>query len=168
MKKIIFIGLILAFYLGFGNVSEKTNLIPTDAIRIRVLANSNSLEDQEKKHEVKQQLENYLYTKMASAESVEKADNVIKNSLPKLNEIVESTYGKDYTINYGMNYFPKKEYKGVFYEEGYYNSLVVNLGSALGDNWWCILFPPLCMLDGEEMDDVEYRSLIGDIIDRYF
>ena len=68
------------------------------------------------------------------------------------------------------NYFPQKEFKGVTYEEGYYESLVVTLGSGSGDNWWCVLFPPLCLLEAEESekDDVEYQFFVKELIDKYF
>ena len=72
-------------------------------------------------------------------------------------------------IHYGLNYFPKKEYKGVIYEEGYYESLVVTLGNGNGDNWWCVLFPPLCLLEAQETNtqDVEYKFFVQDLIDKY-
>ena len=76
----------------------------------------------------------------------------------------------NYDINYGENYFPEKEYKGVSYEEGNYESLVITLGDGLGDNFWCVLFPPLCLLEAEENDTnkIEYTSFIKEIIDKYF
>ena len=66
-----------------------------------------------------------------------------------------------------MNYFPSKEYKGVKYEEGYYESLVITLGKGEGDNWWCVLFPPLCLIEGEEDTEVEYKSIVMEILDKY-
>ena len=72
---------------------------------------------------------------------------------------------KDYKINYGINYFPKKIYKGVIYPEGEYESLVITLGSGLGDNWWCVLYPPLCLIEDNKItDDVEYRLLVQDVL----
>ena len=168
MKWILFIGIIVIFYLSFGHFAEQKNIIPADAIRIRVLANSDSREDQQKKQEVKQALEDYLYDVLASATTVEEANEIIENNMVEIKKKINNSFSGEYTINYGMNYFPKKEYKGILYEEGYYNSLVVSLGKGLGQNWWCILFPPLCMLDGTEMGDVEYRSLVGDILNKYF
>ena len=168
MKKLFFIMLIFVFYLGFGQLTQQKNIIPTDAIRIRVLANSDSKEDQQNKQQVRQVLENYLYGILESATTIEEASEIIENNMPRIKEMISKNFSGEYTINYGMNYFPKKEYKGIIYDEGYYNSLVVSLGEGLGQNWWCILFPPLCMLDGTEMDDVEYRSLVNDILNKYF
>ena len=65
-------------------------------------------------------------------------------------------------------YFPKKEYKGVEYNEGNYESLVITLGEGKGDNWWCVLFPPLCLIDAEEQtSDVEYKFLVKEIIKHF-
>ena len=167
MKKAIFIFGIMLFYLILGNVSENSNLIPKEAIRIRVLANSNSSADQEEKMKVKGKVENYLYNKLAYVNDINSANTIIENNLLELENVIENVYDGNFTINYGMNYFPEKEYKGIIYDEGYYNSLVISLGKGLGENWWCVLFPPLCMLEGNEMDDVEYRSLVGDLVNQY-
>ena len=167
MKKVIFIFGIMLFYLILGNVSENSNLIPKEAIRIRVLANSNSRADQEEKMKVKGKVENYLYNKLAYVNDINSANTIIENNILELENVIENVYDGNFTINYGMNYFPEKEYKGIIYDEGYYNSLVISLGKGLGENWWCVLFPPLCMLEGNEMDDVEYRSLVGDLVNQY-
>ena len=69
-----------------------------------------------------------------------------------------------------MIQIPEKHYKGVTYKEGNYESLVVKLGEGKGENFWCVLFPPLCLLEAEESDkdEVEYKSFIKEIIDKYF
>ena len=77
-------------------------------------------------------------------------------------------YNMDFDINYGLNYFPKKEFKDIVYDEGYYESLVVTLGSGLGDNWWCVLFPPLCMIEASESSNIEYTTLVSELINKYF
>ena len=84
------------------------------------------------------------------------------NSLDRSNDI--------YNINYGLNYFPKKEYKGITYKEGYYESLVITLGEGAGENWWCVLFPPFCMLDATETeeDQVEYDFFLFELFDYLF
>ena len=74
----------------------------------------------------------------------------------------------NYDINFGYNYFPKKEFKGVEYKEGMYESLVVTLGNGEGNNWWCVLFPPICMIEAEESTDVEYTTMIKEIMNKYF
>ena len=68
-----------------------------------------------------------------------------------------------------MNYFPEKEYKGLTFDEGKYESLVITLGSGVGKNWWCIMFPPLCLLEAKEnnLNEVEYKSYVKTMLDKY-
>lgn len=168
MKKLLFLAIILAFYLTLGELSKNNNIIPKEAIRIRILANSNSLKDQENKRLVKKSIEPYLYSLLENVTDVNHAERIINNNLDIIKQIITNNFDGNFNINFGLNYFPKKSYKGIDYDEGYYKSLVIELGDALGDNWWCIMFPPLCMLDDNNLDDVEYRTLIGDMIDKYF
>lgn len=169
MKKVLLVVGILVFYLSIGKVTSETNLIPEDAIRIRVIANSNNYEDQKLKMEIKTQLENYYYDLLKDVKGVNNASFLIQESLPDTEKIVSTILkNNDFKINYGMNYFPKKEYKGITYDEGYYESLVVTLGSGVGKNWWCVLFPPLCLLENNDMEEVEYRSFVGDLVEKYF
>lgn len=170
MKKILFVLASLLVYVGISKATVESNIIPEDAIRVRVIANSNSDLDQAIKSEVKDSLVNYLKGLLEKTPSVDMAINQIESNLERINNIVESTLDNrdTFKINYGLNYFPPKEYKGVTYDGGYYNSLVVTIGEGLGDNWWCVLFPPLCLIEAEEGTEVEYRSYITDIINKYF
>lgn len=176
MKKAIslFIGIILT-YIVIGNVLAKGDIIPDDAIRIRVIANSNSEHDQEIKLKVKEQIEYDMYNILKDTTDLEEARTLIKENLNDVENNVDTILQKEnyelpFTINFGLNYFPKKEFKGITYNEGYYESVVVTLGEGLGDNWWCVLFPPLCMLEAEETTttDVEYTTMVKTIIDKYF
>ena len=166
MKNILFIMCAIVSLICISNYITKENLIPDDAIRVRVIANSNSKEDQELKIKVKEDLDKYLYSELKNIKGVENADKKIKQIVPNVEKIV-SKYTNKYKVNYGMNYFPKKEYKSVVYDEGEYKSLVVTLGNGLGDNWWCVLFPPLCLLEATESTDVEYHSYVVDTINKY-
>ena len=100
---------------------------------------------------------------------VEEARLNIKNDLVNVDKIVSKTLNNNnYQINYGNNYFPNKELNGIEYQEGNYESLVVNIGSAEGNNWWCVLFPPLCMIEGtyKESNKIEYKSKILEILNK--
>ena len=174
MKKglILFIGIIFT-YIIIGNVLAKNDIIPDDAIRIRVIANSNSDYDQEVKVKVKEQVQSDMYDLLKDTKKIEDAREVIKNNLDGLGLSINKTlqnenYNLPFTINFGLNYFPRKEFKGITYDEGYYESVVITLGEGLGDNWWCVLFPPLCALEAEESTDVEYTTMVQTIIDKYF
>ena len=174
MKKVllVLVGIIFT-YIIIGNVVAKNNIIPDEAIRIRVIANSNSEYDQDIKIKVKEQVEYDMYNLLKESKEVEEARELIKNNLDNLEDNIYTTLQKEnyelpFTVNFGLNYFPKKEFKGITYDEGYYESVVITLGEGLGDNWWCVLFPPLCMIEAEESTDVEYTTMVKTIIDKYF
>lgn len=174
MKKtfLIFIFIII-IYILIGNVIVNKNIIPEDAIRIRIIANSNSDYDQQIKLKVKNNLETNLYNLLKSAKSSEEAKKILNNNIGSIKNNITTTlqsesYNKDFTINLGKNYFPQKEYKGIIYNEGYYESLVITLGDGLGDNWWCVLYPPLCTIESEDKTDVEYTTMVEEILDKYF
>ena len=95
------------------------------------------------------------------------ARTIIKTSTSELEKIIEEdlkneNYG--YKINYGYNYFPEKEYNGKTYESGNYESLLITLGEGKGENWWCILFPPLCLIEAEESEKVEYSFFLEELL----
>ncbi len=171
-KTIILLLLIGIFYVFISDVLANNLTIPDDAIRIRIIPNSNSAFDQEIKTKVKEKLEITMYDLLEDVESVEEAEEVIKNNLELVDENVKEVlsaenYDKGYTINFGENYFPEKTYKGVTYEAGYYESLLITLGKGEGDNWWCVLFPPLCLIEGEENTETEYKSIVMEILEKY-
>ena len=163
LKKMIM--LIICLVVGIMiYIKNQEIIIPSDAIRIRIIANSNSISDLYEKKKLKEEIENDIYDLVSDVNNVGEARLSIKNNMNVINRIVGSRI-KDYKIDYGMNYFPRKSYKGVVYNEGEYESLVITLGKGLGENWWCVLYPPLCLVDdNNETSDVEYRSLIYDIL----
>ncbi len=174
MKKIILILLaILSIYLVYNKVNADTIVIPDSAIRLRVIPNSNSVYDQSMKEIVKNYLESDVYTLLEETKDIKEAREKIKGSLSKIeknidNIFVSNNYDKTFNVNFGYNYFPSKEYKGITYEEGYYESLVVSIGEAKGDNWWCVLFPPLCMLESENISKTEYKFFAIELIKKVF
>lgn len=109
-----------------------------------------------------------LYSLLKDVSSIEEARDIIQNNLERLNIVIDDTTDEDYLVSFGNNYFPRKVYKGVVYEEGLYESLTITLGSGVGNNWWCVLFPPLCLLDGnEDTEDVEYQFFVKELLDEY-
>lgn len=172
-KKILFLAVILIGLYFFGKTPAGALKIPDEAIRIRVIANSNSIYDQEMKLKVSDNLQTEMYDLLKDADSIISARNIIKDNIGVLDAKVrqtleENNYRISYNLNFGQNYFPKKDFKGITYDAGYYESVVVNLGKAEGDNWWCVLFPPLCLLEAEESDEVEYKFFVKELIEKYF
>ncbi len=172
MKKIL-IGIIIIILATFQEVSLSNKIIPDEAIRLRVLANSNSKYDQTIKEKVKTELQTDVYTALKDTKNVDDARYTIKSNLNNFSNTVgnvlkKENYNLGYNIDFGMHYFPSKTYKGINYDEGYYESVLVKLGEGKGDNWWCVLFPPLCLLEAEESTDVEYKFFVQELIDKFF
>lgn len=174
MKKMITI--LLALIVGLCIYKEQKNdsiIIPNSAIRLRVIPNSNSSLDQSMKIKVKKYLEDNTYLLLKDEDDINDARKIIKDNIINIEDDVknifeENDYKMDYNVDYGYHYFPKKEYRNITYEEGYYESLVISIGSAEGDNWWCVLFPNLCLADLEKKEDTEYKSWILEQLNKIF
>lgn len=173
MKKIIIILTIITSFLIYNTIKEQEIIIPDTSIRLRVIPNSNSILDQNMKNKVKQYLEKNTYTLLENANDISTARKIINDNVSDLDIAIsdifkENNYNMKYDINFGYNYFPEKEYRKVKYKEGYYESIVITIGEGKGDNWWCILFPNLCLVDLENISDVEYKSWIEEKINKIF
>ena len=125
------------------------------------------------KSKIKNYLEKNTYELLRNETSVEEARKLIKENIPLLEEDIdeifkENNYNMNYEVNFGYNYFPEKKYRSVTYKEGYYESIVISVGKAQGDNWWCVLFPNLCLADLENTDETEYRSWVYETITKIF
>lgn len=175
MKKIIILFAIIIFPFVFNkNIEQDRIKIPHDSIRIRIIANSNSLKDQLEKMYIKENLQIYLQEILKNAKTKEDTEDIIKSNFTNIEQNISETIKNlnsktKYTISYGDNYFPEKLFKGITYESGYYESLVITLGQGNGSNWWCVLFPPLCLMETEEqnMNDIEYELFITEILTKY-
>ncbi len=174
MKKVFVFILMLLLVVSVYKKSNDSVKIPDSAIRFRILANSNSPRDQKIKEDIRDKMQKELYSLLQNSKSIDDSRKIINSNMSNFDEILKDSM-KDieysYSIDYGMHYFPSKTYKGITYDEGNYESLLVTLGSGKGDNWWCVLFPPLCLLEAEEssdVKDVEYKSFIKEIIEKYF
>lgn len=169
MKKTVIILAVIITILSLNKQEEKV-IIPKESIRFRVIANSDTLEDQKLKKEIVSNLSTTI-SKTNNLKNIDETRRYIKDNMPELNNIVEKTLlernqNRTFHINYGKNYFPEKEYQDVVYKAGDYESLVITLGDGKGQNFWCVLFPPLCMIDEE--NKTEYKSLIKEVLDKYF
>ena len=145
--------------------SGSNNILPRDSIRFRIIANSNDRLDQTTKLLIKKDLEHNLFPLLEASSSSEETKNIIENNQQVIKNTIEK-YNVPYSINYGKNYFPEKNFNGIIYEEGEYESLVISLGEASGNNWWCIMYPPLCLLENNtsQNDKIEYKSYLWEII----
>lgn len=170
MKKILILLALISIILLYTNKTEEYVIVPNESIRFRIIPNSNTPEDLYMKEEVKEGISDIITS--LSKENINETRTNIVNNLSLLRNKVqnvfdENNYNQTFNINYGINYFPEKTYKGVKYQSGNYESMVVSIGNASGDNYWCVLFPPLCMMEAKESEKVEYKFFIKEIIDHF-
>ncbi len=167
-EAIIFLFLsICVFYssilLPMNEGQLQANIIPDDAIRLRILANSNSDQDQEVKRQIRDTVRAEISSWVEQYRSVEQAREVIKEHLPDIRKLVKKELRQaglniPYSVKLGSVAFPTKLYGSFIYPAGEYETVLISLGDGLGANWWCVLFPPLCFLDidsGEAVKEEE-------------
>lgn len=121
-------------------------------IRLHVVANSDSQEDQELKRDVRDVIIEYMKEELKNSKNIEETNNIIRRNLTKIEALAEKEIkrqGKEYNVKVMLgNYpFPTKSYGDVTLPAGYYQALKVVIGKGEGANWWCVLFPPLCFVD---------------------
>lgn len=135
-----------------AQASQEAAVIPDEAIRLRILANSDSRQDQQIKRAIRDEVNVHITEWVQDLTSIEAAREVIQGHLPDIRRIAED-YVKEQgvaqqvEVEFGKANFPTKLYGEYIYPAGEYEAIVITLGSGQGANWWCVLFPPLCFLD---------------------
>jgi len=175
------LAVLLICVLYGGTTQEK---IAGSVVRLHIIANSDEPADQELKLKVRDAILAHMQEKYPNGADRDEAAEYLKNSLPIIKSIASDVVrenGKNEPVNvkYGVYAFPTREYEGLTLPAGMYEAVRVELGEAKGQNWWCIMFPPLCVADASslnmdeeamgqlkrELGDSNYR-LITDINDK--
>lgn len=185
LKKIAFAAAVVSvcvlmhFYGKATDGQEMQKSIAEQVIRLHVVANSDSSEDQQLKLEVKEEIVSLLRNKLRDDTSVSMAQKTLREHLEDV-KMTASRYiqeqGYDYEVSaeLGTCYFPVKEYGDMTFPAGEYKALKVNIGNAEGKNWWCVMYPTLCFVDStyqvvpdeskeklrENLEADEYESLL--------
>ena len=166
MKKIIIcLFVLVVFMLSF---TKENVIIPKESIRYRIVANSNNEIDQFNKLKANEVIFPIINDIMNNSNNIIEARKNINKSVPLIEKSLNDL-NINYKVSYGQNYFPTKTYLNNTYKEGNYESLVIYLDEAKGDNFWCVMFPPLCLIDinRENLDEVVYKSYAKEIINKY-
>ncbi|MBS4206805.1 stage II sporulation protein R [Bacillus sp. FJAT-50079] len=126
--------------------------IPEEAIRLRILANSDNEKDQAVKRKIRDAVNEEITNWVQSLTSLDDARTVITSHLDEIEQITQrelEAMGLDYSfkVEFGDVQFPTKLYGEFLYPAGTYEAVLITLGEGGGANWWCVLFPPLCFLD---------------------
>lgn len=145
----------------------------TAVVRIHIRANSSSEQDQQIKYKVRDSVIEYVTPLLLNACDVEGAKCVLSAHLMDIKSVsdcVLKNEGYTYTSAVKLNneFFPTRSYSGVVYEANYYDALIIELGSGAGDNWWCVVYPPLCFSEYNGSSKVVYASKVWEIINKYF
>lgn len=149
----LFIAYLFFCILSYSNAVSKN--ISDSVFRLHVIANSNSHEDQNLKYAVRDELIKYMNSICENISSKEEAIKIAKENKEEFYDIAKKVInnsGFDYDINIeiGNFSFPTKNYGDVSLPAGFYDALKVEIGSSLGQNWWCVMFPSLCFVDVSE------------------
>lgn len=155
VKSLVLLFLLLIIYIlisAFSYTNAVCLNIADSVFRLHVIANSNSTEDQNLKYIIRDKILEYVSTISQDANSKEELINIMSKHLTEIEDIAEQTileegYNYDVTISIGNFSFPTKQYGDIMLPPGYYDALRVEIGEAKGENWWCVMFPPLCFVD---------------------
>lgn len=175
VKIMKYVGIILFLIVGGGILLflTPTQNSNNDYLRIHIRANSNSVVDQSIKYEIKREVVEFLTPYLAQILSKEEAVRVIGDLESEIKNVCDQTLnnnGFDYSseVIVRNEFFPSRNYEDLTLADGYYDALIINLGSGTGDNWWCVVYPPLCFVGSQGTQNIYYRSILYDIIKKFF
>ncbi|KGX86458.1 stage II sporulation protein R [Pontibacillus litoralis JSM 072002] len=142
---------------------EQYQVIPDDAIRLRILANSDQEKDQQLKRYVRDVVNENITGWVQEITDIEEAYEEIESRLPEIREIVKMALEKkgvpqSFSVQFDEVDFPAKLYGNYVYPAGVYEAILITLGEGKGANWWCVLFPPLCFLDFDNGTSVAHAE----------
>ncbi|MBK5485467.1 stage II sporulation protein R [Peribacillus sp. TH16] len=166
---ILTIGTIVSIYMPKAEAvsAEETMVIPDEAIRLRILANSDTEEDQAVKRLIRDKVNEDITKWVQELTSLDEAREVITSHLPDIQATAEAVVrenGLEQSVNvdFGQAEFPTKLYGQYLYPAGDYEAVIITLGEGEGANWWCVLFPPLCFLDFSNGTAVSQSPIVED------
>lgn len=153
------LSIIVIFFIGFNcfnlvyrSTSSEQKNISNKIIRFHVLANSDSIEDQSLKLKVKDEIIKYMMPKLDKSNSINESRKILKENDKEIKKIAENIINKNgykYSVNtyLGQERFPIKTYGNITLPQGQYEAYKIVIGNGQGQNWWCVMFPPLCFVD---------------------
>ena len=149
---LIFLLFIYTIICAVSYVNAVSSNIESSVFRLHVIANSDSKEDQDLKYIVRDNILTYINEISKNASTKEEVIEIARNNIDTIKQIAQETVyenGYNYSVNIkiGNFAFPTKQYGDISLPAGFYDALRVEIGSASGQNWWCVMFPPLCFVD---------------------
>ncbi|WP_280770503.1 stage II sporulation protein R [Salipaludibacillus daqingensis] len=162
------------YYAGASALSmpamSDEQAVPEESIRLRIKSNSNSPVDQQVKINIRNEVNRQISQWTGNLTSLEDAREEIESRMPALEQIVSDELEKvgkktSFRVSLDDTDFPTKQYGNRVYPEGEYEAVFIELGDGLGDNWWCVLFPPLCFVDVADKDEEKTAYAADDVED---
>ncbi|WP_455675105.1 stage II sporulation protein R [Pradoshia sp.] len=152
-----------------AETNAEVQVIPSEAIRLRILANSNHESDQELKRKIRDEVNTEINTWVAELTSIEEARALISSRLDEIETIAKDVMEREgnvqkVDVQFGKTVFPTKLYGQYLYPAGEYEAIKISLGAGEGENWWCVLFPPLCFLDFSSGTAVKAETIEGQTV----
>ena len=150
------------------------NVEESSVVRIHIRANSNCEEDQGVKMQVRDSVIDFITPLIASCNNACEVKETLNNNLNSIENIADNVLRENgflYVSNAEIRneFFPSRDYSGNTFPADYYDALIIELGSGVGDNWWCVAYPPLCFVgDYDGSNSVKYKSKILELINKYF
>ena len=130
--------------------------------------------DQNVKYEIKNDMVDFLTPLLCMVESKAKALEIVNKHLESIKIKclnILSSKGFQYSVNIKISneYFPTRTYSNTTLESGFYDAVIVELGEAKGDNWWCVMYPPLCFVNKNENNmQIKYESKVWEWLKSLF
>ncbi len=142
--------LVFAILIGLSHFEVACENMKSNVLRLHIIANSDSKEDQDLKLLVRDEILRECGYLFCENTNIEDAITIAENSLDLFNSVANSVIkksGYEYLAQseVGMSYFETREYENFTLPAGEYKSLIIRLGEARGKNWWCVVFPTVCL-----------------------
>ncbi len=149
-EKAVAIGLCIAIVLSFTGFCNTRDNLTEEVLRLHIVANSDSDADQQLKLKIRDEILKKSELLISEGDSLEEAVRDVSAAFEKIEKIAEATalsegFDYDCTAEIKKMYFDIREYDDVSMPSGYYTALRITIGEGKGKNWWCVMFPPLCL-----------------------
>ena len=166
LKKLLIVFILFLLYFIFNSISYSysiSNDLEENLFRLHIIANSDSEEDQNLKLFIRDNVINYLKNYQFSNKT--ELITFLKTHENELHQVIQTAinqkgYNYNFTIEIGNSFFPQKKYENIILPSGYYDGLKIKIGKAEGKNWWCVLFPPMCLINESTCELREESELI--------
>ncbi len=161
--KILFKALLCSFVvcslMSMTSFSAQSESISESVLRLHIMANSDSEKDQELKLNVRDLVQNICYNMYNRTVTLDEAERIVSQNLETIRETVQNEVYRQ-GFNYNVNaeivnmYFTNRVYENITLPAGYYDAVRITLGEGKGHNWWCVMFPPICISTSENTADI--------------